>query len=121
MVARGIDGTRRMVLAALMSLAFAACVADDERPTQIQVTPSASTNELAAVEIESYEVNGDDRGDDVCGMAAALPVSDVCSLVCEPDAFAARLREGGMHAGACYQLRCALSPTTTVSVGVCLP
>jgi hypothetical protein len=27
----------------------------------------------------------------------------------------------GMHSGACYHFRCELTPTTTVSVGVCLP
>lgn len=120
-VARGIDGARSLALIALALTTLGACVTDDAQPTEIHVTPNVSGNELATLDLESYAVNGDDPGDDLCGMAAELPTTDVCSLVCAPDAFADRLRQDGMHGGSCYQFRCALSPTTTVSVGVCLP
>ncbi len=118
MVLRGPNGERWV---AVLALVLGACIADDDRPTQIHVTPTVSNSELATVDLESYEVTGDDRGAELCGLAAALPVSDVCSLVCDPDQFAARLLEGGIHTGACYQLHCVLSPAVSVSVGVCLP
>jgi len=104
---------------ALLALTLGACVADAAPPTEIHVTPSVST--IDAVDITGLEVNGDDRGDDLCALATALPTENVCSLVCEPDLFAARLVADGMHRGSCYQFRCELSATTTVSVGVCLP
>ena len=47
--------------------------------------------------------------------------SRVCALVCDPDAFKARLLDDGMAPGNCYQLRCDLAPDMSVTVGVCLP
>jgi hypothetical protein len=50
-----------------------------------------------------------------------LPESDMCSLICDPTAFKARLVAGGMKSGACYQIRCTLAPEVDVTVGVCIP
>lgn len=76
---------------------------------------------VARVELEQVEVlaDHDDAGAELCGLAAALPASNACSLICDPEAFAARLVADGMAHGACYQLRCDLG-SMVVSVGVCL-
>lgn len=116
MVLRGLRGTRWLVL---MALALGACTTDDPTPPQIHIIGDTSVTN--AIDISNVEINGDDRGDDLCTMAAALPASDVCSLVCDPDQFADFLLAEGMHTGTCYHFRCTLSATTTVSVGVCLP
>lgn len=57
---------------------------------------------------------------DVCALAAELPSDNICSLVCDPDAIAARLVAQGATVGTCYELRCEL-PGLAVNVGVCLP
>lgn len=85
----------------VMVLMLGACVAEDgERVENIHDV------ELAEPE--------------VCDLAAALPAEDACSMICDPDAFADRLRDSGMKNGACYQVRCALSADTSVTVGICL-
>lgn len=76
------------------------------------------TQDTARVDLRSVEVLIDDDPD-LCGLATALPRSDVCSLLCDPDAFSARLAADGMPAGNCYQMRCDLG-SLVVSVGVCL-
>ncbi|MBL0220989.1 MAG: hypothetical protein IPQ07_44855 [Myxococcales bacterium] len=73
-MARGIDGARSLALIALALTTLGACVSDDAQPTEIHVTPNVSGNELATLDLESYAVNGDDPGDDLCGMAAELPL-----------------------------------------------
>jgi hypothetical protein len=57
----------------------------------------------------------------MCELAGTLPDDDVCSLLCDPDAFAASLIASGMQTGACYHIACALSDDVSVSVGVCMP
>jgi hypothetical protein len=89
---------------AVIVVLLGACVADDEA-SKVEVLPDD-------------EVVTDDQ---VCEAASALPASDVCSLVCDPDAFRARLADEGMKSGACYAYVCTLAPEMSVTVGVCLP
>lgn len=63
---------------------------------------------------------GDD-GVDICALAAELPDDDICSLICDYDAFVERALEGGMEPGACYTFRCTLPGDRAVNVGVCAP
>lgn len=58
---------------------------------------------------------------DICGLAAALPADDICSLACDPDAMKAQMIADGNETGTCYQLYCSLTDTQHVLVGVCLP
>jgi hypothetical protein len=112
MVSRGLD---RRWLVAVLAMSLGACVDEQSPPQTITV---ASADPFA---LDAFEVVGDDQGDDPCELAASLPTENMCSLICRPDELAARMLEGGMHAQACYQLRCVLSDAMTVSVGVCLP
>lgn len=91
------------------------CVADAEGPPPIVVRAS---------DVHGIEVSGSSAETielDVCTMAAALDSANVCSLMCDPPAMAARLADDGMAAGRCYQLRCELAGIEPVLVGVCLP
>lgn len=93
-----------------MALLLGACVADSAEPPVVTIQPD--------------EPGKDDSDTDttaICAAAAALPASDACSLVCDPDAFKARLVDDGMAPGNCYQLRCDLAADMSVTVGVCLP
>ena len=90
-----------------MAVLLAGCVADDATSSRIAV-PEHELEETGVTE------------EQVCAAAAELPASDVCSLVCDPDAFRARLQDSGMKPGACYQFRCELTATMSVNVGVCL-
>ena len=103
-------------------VALSACAAEESTPPTITVT---GTNEeaIASVHLESFELadGAADETGDPCALADALPDQDMCSLVCFPDQLAAAMLDAGTKAHACYQLRCTLSPTVTVSVGVCLP
>lgn len=80
---------------------------------------------VATVDMKSIELAADVDAEtsqtDVCDLATQLSRDNVCSLVCEPDQFAARLIDGGTPGGACYQWRCELAYGVTVNVGVCLP
>jgi hypothetical protein len=58
---------------------------------------------------------------DVCALAAQLEPSNVCSLMCEPDAMAAQLAANGLATGTCVEIYCALPDAQSVTVGVCLP
>lgn len=58
---------------------------------------------------------------DVCSLASELPLDDICSLMCDPSAMAARMALDGSDAGTCYQLYCTLPDQEHVLVGVCLP
>lgn len=80
--------------------------------------------DVARLDFESVELSDDsehDRERDHCALATELAIDDVCSLLCEPDAFAARLVEGGTPTGRCYQWRCELVDGVAVNVGICLP
>jgi len=100
--------------AVVVMLMVGACVVEDDaggpsvdRATEVALADTALVEQDATAEL--------------CTLAAALPADDLCSLVCDADAFAARLAASGMDSGACYQFRCTLSPEVTVGVGVCLP
>jgi hypothetical protein len=58
---------------------------------------------------------------DLCGLASQLSSDDPCSLICDPDALAAKLLADGSTSGRCYELFCALTDDVHVQVGVCLP
>ena len=94
---------------ALVFLLLGACVADEA------TTPREHLGE-GVTDVELVQ-EGDSQ---VCALAAELPDTDLCSLVCDPDAFKARLLDDGMKAGNCYQVRCTLSADMSVTVGVCL-
>ena len=57
---------------------------------------------------------------DVCALASALPVDNVCSLMCDPDAMEQALLDSGDSPGRCYDFYCKLGDGTGVAVGVCL-
>jgi hypothetical protein len=106
-------------------LALGACTAGEPTAPQPTITvKGANTAGDATLDLDSFEVNGDERADtsesDPCGLAALLPPDNMCSLICSPDELAARMLESGMHHNVCYQLRCALTAEINVSVGVCL-
>jgi hypothetical protein len=105
------------VKAALAIALFAgACVAADEpvvTPLPTDLDATAGLTSFAVSSSRSDEV-------DICSLAAELPGDNACSLVCDPDAFQARLVDDGMAGGRCYQVRCQLTESTSVSVGVCL-
>ncbi|MBA3391819.1 MAG: hypothetical protein H0T89_04195 [Deltaproteobacteria bacterium] len=101
------------VVVVLVGTLLGACVAESDAPM-----PDTDRSESAALEIDGVE---QDANAQLCAMAAELPADDMCSLICDPDAFAARLTEDGMKGGNCYQFRCAVSIDVSVSVGVCLP
>ena len=95
----------------VIALLLGACVAESDEPAP-------------TVTIHTDEPGKEDAPTDttaICNAAAALPAEDPCSLVCDPDAFKARLLDDGMAGGACYQLRCELTVDMSVTVGVCLP
>lgn len=106
-----------MKAALAIALLSGACVAADDpvvTPLPDDLDATAGLTSFAVSSARSDEV-------DICSLAAELPGDNACSLVCDPEAFMARLVDDGMTGGRCYQLRCALSDATTVSVGVCLP
>lgn len=72
------------------------------------------------LEVDVLE-RGPDLEADICSLAADLSRDNVCSLVCDPEGFQARLVSDGMSSGRCYQFRCDLGAGTVVSVGMCLP
>ena len=96
---------------AIAVLLLGACVAEEA------TAPSDHLGE-SVIDVELVQEQHDESG--VCAAAAALPETELCSLVCDPDAFKARLLDGGMKAGNCYQVRCTLSADMSVTVGVCL-
>jgi len=89
-----------------------ACVADEPAPG-----PAPHVAVPVSLDVETLQ---DDRPVDLCALAAALPADDICSLTCDPDAFAARAVSDGAAGGRCYNFRCTLSADVTVSVGICL-
>lgn len=94
-----------------------ACVADDESSP-----PPAAFEEQAVLEVDTVERGPDaEAAADICGLAAGLSRDNVCSLVCDPEGFQARLIDDGMSGGRCYQFRCDLGADTVISVGMCLP
>jgi hypothetical protein len=94
----------------VIALLLGGCVADSDEPPPVLTIQPEDAKEDAPTDTTA-----------ICNAAAALPASDACSLVCDPDAFKARLLDDGMAGGTCYQLRCVLAVDMTVTVGVCLP
>ncbi len=92
-----------------------ACVVDEE-----STSPPAALEEQAVLEVDTVEL-GPDVEADICGLAESLSRDNVCSLVCDPEGFQARLVDDGMSGGRCYQFRCDLGADTVISVGMCLP
>lgn len=89
------------------------CVADADSPPVVTIeTPSD-------VLVIAPEDDAQDK--DVCALAAELPLGDICSLICDPLAMAARMADSGSESGQCYQLYCALPGDEHVLVGICLP
>jgi hypothetical protein len=82
--------------------------------------PPTPLDEQAVLEVDTVE-RGPDVEADLCGLAAGLSRDNVCSLLCDPEGFQARLLDDGMSGGRCYQFRCDLGADTVVSVGMCLP
>jgi hypothetical protein len=89
-----------------------ACAVDDVEPA-----PRVATALGTAVDL----VNPAEAEPDICGLAAALPAEDICSLACDPEAFADRLVTDGTVGGRCLQFYCQLAPDVSVWVGACLP
>lgn len=95
---------------------LAGCIADADEPLPIEDgrfdQATARAPEVAPSEVDEV---------DLCALAASLPAEDACSLMCDPDALAARLVDDGMDTGRCYELRCTLPGIDPMQVGVCLP
>lgn len=110
------------VVGLALVVALSACAGEATTPPTITVS-GANDASLATADIHGYEIadGEDDSVGDPCALADALPDDDMCSLVCFPDQLAARMLDSGTRGHACYQLVCALTPTVTVNVGVCLP
>jgi hypothetical protein len=89
------------------------CVADADEPTPVKRFDKPA---LAVSLLDSH-----DTAMDVCALASELPLDDICSLICDPPAMAARMLIEGSDTGTCYQLYCALPDEQHVLVGVCLP
>jgi hypothetical protein len=92
-------------------LVVGGCVADAAEPPPIETD---SQVDVSLVGLHDAEV-------DVCALASALPSDDICSLICDPPAMAARMVDEGSDGGRCYQLYCSLPGEEHVLVGVCLP
>lgn len=56
---------------------------------------------------------------ELCAQADQLPGSDVCSQICNPVGFAAKLFDQGA-AGGCSQHTCAMPGDVTISLDVCV-
>jgi hypothetical protein len=57
---------------------------------------------------------------DVCALAAQLPSTNLCSLICDVDAMKAAMLAAGDHEGRCYEFDCKMPDASSVYVGVCL-
>jgi len=104
-------------------LLLTGCLDDSESASDQPST--VYRGDVATVDLKSVELSADVDADtsqtDVCDLAAELSRDNVCSLVCDPDQFAARLLSGGTPSGRCYEWRCEMAYGVTVNVGVCLP
>lgn len=96
----------------MVAVCLVGCVAADE-----EVVRGDPAGEVAP----GVTAGKGDDGVDVCALAAQLPDDDICSLICDYDAFAQRALDNGMEPGACYTFRCTLPGEVGVSVGVCAP
>ncbi len=99
-------------VAVMVMVLLGACVADSDEPLP---------TDRDEVTVDSVDLIEQDANAGLCAAANELPTSELCSLVCDADAFKARLVDDGMKTGNCYQVRCTLAPEMSVTVGVCLP
>jgi hypothetical protein len=108
-------------IALVTALLLTGCLDDGESANH--QTSSVYLGDVAMLDLKSVELAPDahDAERDVCELATELATDDVCSLICAPDEFAARLVEGGTPGGRCYQWRCELTYGVTVNVGICIP
>jgi hypothetical protein len=107
------------VRAALLIALLTGCLApSDDDPGKVDQPSTIYTGDVAAIDFGAEAERG--TAPDLCDLATELPRDNACSLLCDPERFAARLVDDGMSGGRCYQLRCEL-PGTTVSVGICIP
>lgn len=97
----------------LLVLALVGCAADPAEP------PVPDDTLHVDISVERAPAPASDM--DVCALASELPLDDICSLICDPAAMAARMALDGSDAGTCYQLYCTLPDDEHVLVGVCLP
>jgi len=98
-----------------------ACAVDAESSgPQDEQDEQDELEEQGRLDLETVE-RGTAEEADVCGLASDLSRDNVCSLLCDPEGFQARLLHDGMSGGRCYQFRCDLGADTVVSIGMCLP
>ena len=95
-----------------LALVLVGCAAESEAPPPVETAPDVEVEMVGGAVPQEM---------DVCALAAELPGDDICSLICDPPAMAARLVDDGNDRGACYQLYCSLPGDEHVLVGVCLP
>jgi hypothetical protein len=93
---------------AIVILVLSGCVADDDDSPPSVVTILTDDGPT-----------DDPNREAICTAASELPETELCSAICDADAFKARLADSGFDSGACYQIRCELAELT-VNVGVCL-
>lgn len=85
-------------------------------------TSTGYLGDVATLDFTTVELPADEHeAADVCSLANELASDNVCSLLCAPDEFVARLIDGGTAGGRCYQWRCELAHDIVVNVGVCIP
>lgn len=96
----------------LLMVVLGGCAADADEP------PPRSVPHVEGVTLLDAH---DESEMDVCALASELPLDDICSLICDPLAMAARMADDGNDRGQCYQLYCSLPGDAHVLVGVCLP
>lgn len=106
----------RSAMVVVLGFGVAACVDDSAQPPTDD--DGRDPGELI-VEVENTK--GDNAGVDVCVLAAKLPSDDICSLVCDYEAFKQRAIDNGMQSGACYSFRCSFEGGVSANVGVCAP
>jgi hypothetical protein len=104
----------RSLMSLMVAVMGVGCVADEP-------VPPAGDDRLAdEVEVDVSAGKGDEAID-ICALAAQLPDDDICSLICDYEAFKQRALDNGMEPGACYTFRCTLPGDVGVNVGVCSP
>ncbi len=125
----------------LIALVLGGCVADlplEQSPGSTDSTerPAVDGTILAATDIEilrehhgprevaTVEISTAARGFHLataCSQAARLPISNVCSMLCDPDRVVARTISDGSEHGSCTDYHCAFAGDVDVKIGVCLP
>lgn len=84
-----------------------------EIPGMVPTQPNIDIDNVAIAEV-------DPQLRVICAAAESLPADNVCSSLCDPSAFTARLYDGGSPGG-CQQTECQLSDGSLVQVDACTP